>query len=108
MRMDANKLASLLQFVTSQGRICPRPLCWDRLWKMLPEKERRAGDGNRLSPPLILSGWWYSSNADKKARLREHIEFAAKNGRLDEVDSFLRRLPLSRWHIGAGNDGLRL
>lgn len=99
--MGASQLSDLIQFIQTEGRVCPLPQYWDKLWKMLPEKN---DVGLRLSPPLILAAWWYSSNTAKMARLREHIEFADKMGRLNEVDSYLRMLPLSCWHSDASNE----
>jgi hypothetical protein len=101
------KLISLLHFVASEGRVCPHPQYWNKLWKTLRGNEEN-DIGYRLPPPLILAAWWHSSNADKQARLREHIEYAAIEGRLDEVDSYLRKLPLSRWHVDASKESKEL
>jgi hypothetical protein len=91
------KLASLLAFVEADGRVCPMPSEWNRLWNMLPECPPRAGDREPW-PPLILSGWWASNDAEKATRLAYHIQWASDHGALERVDSFLRRLPIESWH----------
>jgi hypothetical protein len=49
------------------------------------------------SPPLILGGW-SAPNVAKMLRLKEHIEYAAEHGCLEQVDRFLRGLPEDAWH----------
>lgn len=73
---------------------CPWGSAWDGLYKLLPHD---AVDG-RPSPPLILAGWYASSNLDKALRLREHIERADQHGVLDTVDKYLRGLEPGVWH----------
>ena len=34
------KLSALLEYVRSDGRVCPMPDCWHQLWEMLPDKKR--------------------------------------------------------------------
>ncbi|MBL8564502.1 MAG: hypothetical protein JNM89_02155 [Hyphomicrobiaceae bacterium] len=96
--MDTEKrLADLLAFVASDGRVCPRPMEWQDFWKMLPQA-RRTASGFTPAPPLVLSAWHGSSDEAKAARLREHILWAAERGRLDAADRFLRSLPVEAWH----------
>ncbi len=94
-------LASLLEYVTADGRVCPQPDSWNQLWEMLPNKER---DGAGWVPPapLILAAWWESTDSQKISRLRLHLEYAADNGVLDVVDRFLRNLPKDGWHTAQG------
>ena len=100
---DVNdKLEALLAYVQTDGRICPQPLKWKALWEMLPDK--RGDDAGRNPPlPLILDGWWYSTDFQKQKRLQEHIEYAAEHGVLDDVDSFLRGLPKDQWRTTHGD-----
>lgn len=93
-----NKLEALLAYVQEDGRVCPQPPQWKKLWEMLPGKKR---DGSGWHPPLplILGAWWDTSHLEKMLRLREHIEYAASHGALDNVDDYLRRLLADQWHI---------
>ena len=60
----------------------------------------RGSRGPRPAPglPLILGGWHYSSDLMKMSRFQEHVEWAASQGVLAEVDAFLRGLPEEEWH----------
>lgn len=86
---------ALLEYVRNEDRVCPTPMRWKELFEMLPPP---GDDGEKLSLPLILHGWWDSSNLDKMLRVQHHIRWAAEHGVVAEVDAFLRGLPESDWH----------
>lgn len=90
-------LEALMLDLAAAGRVCLQPQPWQRLWEMLPDKQNREG---RWSPslPLILDGWWHSSDAEKSARFRVHVNWAAQHGAADEVLAFLRSLAPSDWY----------
>lgn len=93
------QLVALLNYVRADGRICPQPMCWNDLWELLPDRKRTDMDWGWDPPlPLILAGWWASSDLQKSARLKEHIEYAASHGVLDSVEVYLRGLLESDWH----------
>jgi len=89
-------LEEVLAVVQKNKRVCPQPQRWQQLYEMLPQK--RKGAGWEPSPPLILAAWWDTPALPKIIRLREHIEWAAAHGCLDEVYSFLCELPEDQWH----------
>ena len=64
---------------------------------MLPNKKRK-GAGWEPALPLILGAWWDTPAISKIMRLREHIEWAETQGCLEEVATFLRKLPEDQWH----------
>jgi hypothetical protein len=47
---------------------------------------------------LILSGWAFSTDREKRERFSEHLRFARSKGKLDEVDRFVRSLKEDEWH----------
>jgi len=94
-------LDALLAYVVEENRVCPQPDRWNRLWKMLPQRERVGGSWNP-SPPLILAAWHVSSAHEKRNRLREHIEYAATHGVLTQIDAFLRALDAREWSYEDG------
>jgi hypothetical protein len=96
--MMEEKLKALLEYVKSDGRICPMPDSWNQLWEMLPDK-KRVGMGWEPSLPLILAAW-DSPLLAKILRLDEHIRYAAEHGALDEVDAYLRGLKPEQWFYG--------
>jgi hypothetical protein len=91
-----SKLKALIQYCQEYGRICPQPQRWQELYGLLPEI-KRAGAVRQPALPLILAAWWDTPHLAKTVRLREHLEWADKNGALDEVDKYLRALPEDQW-----------
>ena len=84
----------------SNGRVCPEPQPWNKLWEMLPERERR-GASWEPPPPLILAAWWETSDAEKRERFIEHLRYADRHGALGEVEKFLASLSKDQWHVEA-------
>jgi hypothetical protein len=93
------KLKVLLEYVKSDGRICPTRPCWDRLWDMLPDK-KHVGRDWEPPLPLTLAVWWETPLHTKTQRLARHIRYAAEHGALDEVDAYLRGLKVEDWFYG--------
>jgi hypothetical protein len=89
-------LNELIEYVSSNGRVCPLPTRWKELWELLPGR-KRVGDGWEPPLPLILAAWSSTSAVAKKNRLREHIRYAEEHGALAEVNRFLRALPEAEW-----------
>jgi len=90
-------LEALLSYVNEGSRVCPMPVQWDELWQSLPDR-RRVGNGWEPAAPLILAGWWASTNDDKRERLAYHIRWAFEHGAFEAADRFLRMLPTEHWH----------
>lgn len=90
-----DQLRSLLEYVQADHRVCPRPMEWQAFI------ERIGGIGPdhvwRVEPPLVLAAWPLP-DADKKARLVGHLNWAAEVGMLAVADEFLRKLPEDAWH----------
>lgn len=94
------KYAQLLEYVKTNGRVCPQPMRWNTLWEMLPDR-RRAGNGWEPALPLILAAWWDTPALQKHLRFLEHLEWAHAHGCVDQVEAYLRVLPESDWyHFG--------
>jgi hypothetical protein len=94
-----NKFNSLIKFCQENRRVCPQPQRWQELYDLLPNK-RRTGAGWEPPLPLILAAWWDTPNLSKVLRLRDHIEWAAKHGVLDDISAFLQALPEDQWFHG--------
>lgn len=98
----SKKLDDLLEYVCSEGRVCPMPIKWKELWDKLPNKKRNDVGGWDPNLPLILSVWWEVPSLPKTLRLQEHIEYANEHGVLDEIDEFIRNLDKNDWAYGDG------
>jgi len=90
-------LQSLTEFCSQNGRICPNPQLWNKLFELLPNKKRKGG-GWEPSLPLILAVWYDTPPLSKMIRLKEHLKWAEKEGCLDEIGVFLRALKEDDWH----------
>lgn len=88
--------ASVHAIATKNDRVCPLPQPWNRLYDLLPGKSR-AGGGWSPALPLILAAWDASTDAMKRERFLEHLDWAASHGALDAVAAFLEGLPEEQW-----------
>jgi hypothetical protein len=86
-------LDDVLVEVRRNNRVCPLPTVWMRLYALLPNKPAK------LAPvPATRDEWSRMPSLQKRARLREHIEWAATQGVLAQVHEVLRALPEAKWH----------
>jgi type III restriction enzyme len=96
-RLRARKwLDRLLADMEADGRICPKPDFWNRLWEMLPRK--RVGTSWLPDPPLILAAWSESSNEQKRDRFKYHLEWTWVHGATDPVIALLTSMKSEDWH----------
>lgn len=89
----------------SNDFICPNPKRWNEIFNdlckeyekairlKLPHTVMEIRKAGGPPTPLILDGWWYSSNLEKSIRWKETIEWAEKNNLLawtivDEKDKY--------------------
>lgn len=96
----SDKAMALLKYCGENGRFCPQPQDWNRLWEMLPNREQKPSGGWTPSLPLILGAWHYATGLDKVLRFREHIEWADTHNAIDDVDAYLRGLSEAQWFHG--------
>jgi hypothetical protein len=95
--MPEPDLHQVLALASTDGRICPKPPQWGRLYELLPDT-RSDAYGSIPSEPLILAAWSESSDEDKRYRLKEHLEWAAGHGALERVHKYLATLREQDWH----------
>ncbi|MCG2587788.1 DUF2779 domain-containing protein [Rhodohalobacter sulfatireducens] len=87
----------LINYCIENDRVCPMPKKWNELFKVLPNKKRE-GLKNIPSMPLILAAWHNSSNLEKTERLKEHIEWADRHGKLETVAKFIFSIKEDEWY----------
>lgn len=92
-------LSEVIQEIEKDGRICPQPDKWHKLWEMLPNKKRK-GAGWEPPLPLILAAWYDAPIILKKIRIQEHIKWAETHGMLEDVYNFLKSLKPEDWYYG--------
>lgn len=84
MPSDPTQLEAALSLATRDGRVCPMPQLWNRIWEGLPKRERR-GAGYSPPAPLILTAWHTTSYAEKRERFRLHLRWAHDHGTLGDL-----------------------
>lgn len=89
--MSQERLRLLLELSRTNDRICPNAAKWHQLWELL-------GSPSGVPPPLVLSGWAFSTDRQKRDRFAQHLEFAAETGKLSDVEQFVSTLADDEWH----------
>lgn len=79
------------------NRVCPLPAAWQRLYDLLPGK-LTTGRVWQPPPPITGHAWQATSAMPKRMCLRDHIEWAERQGALEGVMRFIKSLPESQWH----------
>lgn len=86
-------LEDALTEIRRNNRVCPQPSVWKKLYDYLPNKT------SQLAPaPATAQEWTTTPPLQKRARLRQHLEWAAEQGVLKSVYKALAALPEDKWH----------
>ena len=105
-----NRKDELLEFIEQREIICPLPIPWQTLYKLMTyivepnTRSLTAGEIRRdlgIEHPCVLHGW-YVSDTVKKRRFLDHIDWAEDHGCLDVVGRFVGRQKDTKWYYGKG------
>ena len=91
-----SQLKDLMDFCTWNNRVCPHPLEWDRLWRILRDHKQEHARWNPPRP-LILAAWWETTVREKRECLQQHIRWAYEHELFDTVNRFIRTLTEDQW-----------
>jgi hypothetical protein len=86
-------LDDVLAEIRRNNRVCPKPTVWKKLYDYLPNKTSQL-----VEVPATVQEWTMTPPLQKRARLRQHIEWAAAQGVLKQVHKALVALPEEKWH----------
>jgi len=75
------------------GRVCPQPTEWNRLWELLSKKSKEP-----IMRPMILAAWWHTSDTEKHQRFMHHLTIASELSMDEQIDELLGQLPEQAWH----------
>jgi len=101
------ELSKLLDYCQSDGRVCPFPYEWQRVWNKLPvDKEGQTNNLRHIFPPtpLVLAGWNSSSKQQKREHLLIQIYWSSIHGGFNKVSKYLMGLEDSKWHMPGNKD----
>jgi len=90
-------MQEVLTLASREGRLCPKPGAWARLYALLPGT-RRDAYGSIPPEPLMPDAFAAATDDQKRHRFLEHIEWAQQHRALDEVHAFLLTLTDAEWH----------
>jgi hypothetical protein len=76
------------------GRVCPQPMIWNRLWELLPNRESLSVYGRPPSP----EAWSETSDSDKRDWFQFHLDWAYEHGAIDAVSNLLSNMKPEAWH----------
>ncbi len=97
MAVQARTLPETLALASRDGRICPKPGAWARLYELMPAT-RRDSYGAIPPEPFSLESWHGTDEDAKRHRFVEHLEWARAHAALDAVHEFLASLADAEWH----------
>ena len=60
--------------------ICPLPILWNEIYQKLDSAWKPKKEDFPPPPPLVLSGWHYSNDLEKKRRWEWTLKWAERNG----------------------------
>ena len=88
------KKEELIKYCKNDKRICPNPTEWMKIGKILKIKV-----GGHPCTPLILNGWAFSSDLEKRNRLTDQIEYASNDPEIyEELKDYILSLTDDQWH----------
>jgi hypothetical protein len=102
-RRDSQPLFTLeaaMLVARRNNRVCPRPERWVAFAALLPPRKTNRGV---QSPPAAMTGsaWSATPPLTKRLCFREQIEWADKQGVLENAIAFMQSMPESDWlHMG--------
>jgi len=66
----------------SDNFLCPKPQKWNEIYQKLRVARDTSKESTIPQPPipLILAGWWASTNKDKHERWAQTLEWAKRYG----------------------------
>jgi len=87
------KKEELINYCQNDKRICPNPTEWMKIGKILKIK------AGHPCTPLILNGWVFSSDFEKRNRLTDQIEYASNDPEIyEELKNYILSLTDDQWH----------
>ena len=95
--MADSKIESFLNAIKAESRSSPAGVYWQEFYAFLQTKKQEYQDDPPIPLILAASG---ESDASKHRRLSSQLEWATKNGCIDEAIRYLEDIPNEQWNSG--------
>ena len=89
---------TLIEFVSSNEKICTEPGHWNEFYKLLLREAKIKDVTEKVPIPFVLGAWWGATEFEKRQRLIEQIVFSQKYEFLGKTELFLCSLKDSAWN----------
>jgi hypothetical protein len=93
----ASGLEKLIEESRRNNRVCPMPAKWRELDAIL-RGAAPADAAKSLPPPLPVREWNTTTSLAKRLMFRGVIDWAGRNGLVEQALQFVRALPDEHWH----------
>jgi hypothetical protein len=90
-----SKVVALKEYFDSLGVVCPNPTEWMALADIIGTNM-----GGHHANPLILAGWNFTDDEQKRNRVRHQIDYAETLGEatFEKFEDYLRSIPKAGWY----------
>jgi hypothetical protein len=92
------KAKALLEYCLINERVCPTRDYWNHLWVINSRAKTFDSILSQYKSPVLDKTSSEKDKVQRSLRLRKYIEFADKHNLIDQMDSFIRSIPESKWH----------
>lgn len=91
------ELNEYIDHLDKTGKVCLKGKYWDHAFTIATKSKER--NNSILPNPLILSGWNYSDDNEKRERFRQHLRYSYDNKTWTDLIHYIESLSLDAWHI---------
>jgi hypothetical protein len=85
----------MIDQILINNRVCPKPMIWNELYKLMCKDLTE----KNISKPLILAGWNFSSDIEKRNRFIEHLRLVDFNSE-NKIKTFVLNIREEDWYKG--------
>jgi hypothetical protein len=83
----------MVEDIIRENRICPKPMVWKELYEIMCKDLNE----NNIPKPLILAGWNFSSDIEKRNRFIEHLKLIDFNSE-NKIKTFVLNIREEDWY----------
>ncbi|EAQ42507.1 hypothetical protein [Polaribacter sp. MED152] len=85
----------MIDEILIENRICPKPMIWNEIYKLMCQELRE----KNIPKPLILAGWNFTTDREKKNRFMEHLNLIDLKSE-NKIKTFVLSINEKDWYKG--------